>query len=394
MSLKAEDTFDSRWLAFSWHEREIIAQCCLHALPVFHTMNLAELAENPLFIILCYVFSFGPWAFLFRDDFISRNWGTIRDTRRMGLTHLWLSIVTLAAVLLYLAAQQQAGDYKEMMAASLAVSVALYHISRTVCGLVQLQAYQSWCEQTVAYLRKINCLDQVCPNKLHESDDWKHLRLTKIAFALNNQTGEDLPFESGSFRGSLEDKRVSTVLDMSQEKNEKEEEQLQDIMMVNNQVVDNELFSSEMPVRLRLPPCGFRQALRNANKLRFDDWLCSKDLVRCSLRWTIALLSNFGREWLHINKSTIYIDDSQDLHLPFGVKVPEDFHHVLRAQRSALAMDLFFYNDGLLDEIDTTLGNDESEVKLMERRMDALRHMNTDQVLLFLSLVAKQGKGR
>ncbi len=162
-------------------------------------------------------------------------------------------------------------------------------------------------------------------------------------------------------------------------------------MLVNNQVIDNELFGSELPVRLCYPRCGIRKGLFNLLRLRFDDWLSCEEIVRCSLRWTIAVLSNFGRHWVHCNKPNSFPRANVDLHLPYQMKVPERFHLVIRAYQNTLANDALFYNGGVLDDVDIYLRRNRFEIDLSKRHMESLRNLDTKQVLYFLALVAQNG---
>lgn len=41
------------------------------------------------------------------------------------------------------------GDYKEMMTAIAAVLVSIYHLARTVWGLVQLYWFRKWCARSM-----------------------------------------------------------------------------------------------------------------------------------------------------------------------------------------------------------------------------------------------------
>ncbi len=162
-------------------------------------------------------------------------------------------------------------------------------------------------------------------------------------------------------------------------------------MLVNNQVIDNELFGSELLVRLCLPRCGILSGLLNVMRLRFDDWLCSRDIVRCSLRWTIAVLSHFGRHWVHSNNPESFPATDVHLYLPYQMAVPENFHRVIRACQNTLATDALFYNGGALDDVDIYLRNIESEIDLSKERIESLRSLNTKQVLYFLALMAQNG---
>ena len=137
--------------------------------------------------------------------------------------------------------------------------------------------------------------------------------------------------------------------------------------------------------------CGILQGFKNALRLQFDDWLCSEHLVRCTIRWTIAVLSNFGRHWLLCNKPKSYPKANVDLHLPYSMKLLEKFHYMIRAHKKTLSNDVLLYDSGMLDNVDIYLRNDESEIELSNKRLEALQNMNTKQVLYFLALIAQNG---
>ena len=369
-------------------------------------MHLKALADSSIFIILCYCFSFGPWGILFALDFISPNWRTIRHTRISGLIHIFFSIISLAVALFYLIVQRAAGDYKEMMASCVAAIVALYHISRTISGLAQLRAYIIWCRKAVYCLDKLNSVDKVHRNTLRWHNYWLYQRMARFA-----QTHESHPSSHANSPDSYptspnaagvgtapeyhasQGARDSTSIPMGHAGiNEEEIAKLVDTqMLVNNQAIDNELFGSELPVRLCFPRCGILRGLLNVLSLRFDDWLCSGDIVRCSLRWTIAVLSNFGRHWVHSNKPKSFPATNAALHLPYQMPASENFHHVIRASQNTLTTDALFYNGGAFDDVDISQRNIESEIELSKKRMESLRNLNTKQVLYFLALMAQNG---
>ena len=325
----------------------------------------------------------------------------------------------------YLLVQRAAGDYKEMMASCIAAIVALYHIFRSISGLAQLRAYSIWCAKALRCLDQLNSADKVSRNSLREHKDWLYQRMPKFAHThdslpclhTNCQISSSpaassfIPLNSTENSTSSAPVRSSDSAEITSEHHaslgmrdsvaipvgpvrraginaEDIAKRIDTQMLVNNQVIDNELFGSELPVRLCLPECGMKRALRNALHLQFDDWLCSRDIVRCTLRWTIAVLSNFGRHWVHCNKPDSFPEPDVDLLLPYQMTVPVDFHFVIRACQTTLATDALFYNAGALDDMDIYLKNNVSEINLSKERMVSLRNLNTKQVLHFLALMA------
>ncbi len=263
------------------------------------------------------------------------------------------------------------------MAACIAAIAAVYHICRTISGLAQLRAYSVWCRKAVCKLYILNSVDKVHRNDLRKHEDWVDQEMTTFG---KTETVEDLKtlqsrVRMASFMGMEE---VANFIDTR--------------MLANSQVIDNELFGSELPVRLCFPKCGIMKGLLNVFRLQFDDWLCSRDIVRCSFRWTIAVLSHFGRDWVHRNKPKSFPQANVKLHLPYHMGVPERFHRVIRAYQNTLANDALFYNGGVLDNVDIYLRNNWSEIDLSQRHMESLRNLNTKQVLYFLALMAQNGE--
>ena len=109
------------------------------------TAHLARLADDKRLVVAAYVCAFIPWGFLYASDFISANWRSVRKTRLLALLHLLISVPPMGVVLFYSVVQDAKGDYKEMMAAILALVFSLYHVARTCVGLIQVQAFMKWC---------------------------------------------------------------------------------------------------------------------------------------------------------------------------------------------------------------------------------------------------------
>ncbi len=123
--------------------------------------DLARLADDKRLVIAAYVCAFIPWGFLYASDFISANWRTVRKTRLLAALHLLISIPPMSVVLFYSVVQDANGDYKEMMAAVLALVFSLYHVARTVFGLVQVRAFMKWCIETKGCMHDIGLKSDV-----------------------------------------------------------------------------------------------------------------------------------------------------------------------------------------------------------------------------------------
>lgn len=103
-------------------------------------VGIAQFAEHPAVVIPAYLVVIFPWGIIQNIDFISDKWRTVRQTRHLGYVHLALSIIPLPFIVFYAHLQQISGDYKEMMASVVVILTAAYHISRTIWGLMQLDA--------------------------------------------------------------------------------------------------------------------------------------------------------------------------------------------------------------------------------------------------------------
>lgn len=124
--------------------------------------GLAVFAEHPAIVILAYLIVIFPWGITQNVDFISDKWRTIRHTLHLGYLHLAFSIVPLPYIIFYAHLQRISGDYKEMMTAVVVILMSIYHMKRTVWGLMQLNEYHTWCVDLMERLIK---LDLICTSK-------------------------------------------------------------------------------------------------------------------------------------------------------------------------------------------------------------------------------------
>lgn len=126
-----------------------LAELFSHRESVFKKMtsslDLAHLADDKRLVVAAYVCAFIPWGFLYASDFISPNWRTVRKTRLLAALHLLVSVPPMSVVIFYSVVQNMKGDYKEMMAAILALVFSLYHVARTIFGLIQVHSFMRWC---------------------------------------------------------------------------------------------------------------------------------------------------------------------------------------------------------------------------------------------------------
>lgn len=163
--------------------------------------NLRPLADNPLIIAGAYGCAIIPWGLLYAFDFITDRWRPIRKTRREGLVHLFIYIPPTAYVVFYAYLQGlgPAADYKEMMAAVLALVFCIFHVSRTVWGLLQLEVYQRWCDDALECMKildsdlnvkdgldnLIHINNKIVDNEVNGTDLGVALSFKKIRYHLN-----------------------------------------------------------------------------------------------------------------------------------------------------------------------------------------------------------------
>lgn len=125
-------------------------------------------ANHVATVVTGYVCGFLTWGFVFLFDFISAKWKTLNVTRRAGRVRLIAVIVPMVVVTSYAVLQALSGGYKERMTAVIAVVLAIYHIARTLWGLLQLEQYVKWCGYTLQCIR--------ATNPTHRDEEWKSNR--------------------------------------------------------------------------------------------------------------------------------------------------------------------------------------------------------------------------
>ncbi len=120
-----------------------------------HHDYLKENAGNIWFVLGAYFLAFFPWAVMSNIDFISEKWRPCRRTRRLGYTHLALSVFPIIYVALYAEAQRRDEDNKELGAALAALTFNVFQLMRTIMGLVQLNAFVAWCKHGVECIKAL-----------------------------------------------------------------------------------------------------------------------------------------------------------------------------------------------------------------------------------------------
>lgn len=123
-----------------------LSSCCPRLDDVCENRTgLATIAEHWLFVVIAYFCVFLPWAILNAFDFISNKWRTVKRTRRLGRRYLILLFLPICYVSIYAEAQRQIGNYQEMCAAGLTIAFNMFNVVRTLMGLMQINSFVSWC---------------------------------------------------------------------------------------------------------------------------------------------------------------------------------------------------------------------------------------------------------
>ncbi len=127
-----------------------------------------SVANNPWFVLIAYFLAFGVWTAVAGNDFINARWKSVRMTRQRGQMHVVLVFVPMIYMTVYIIAQYEDGDYKEMGAAILALAFATLHLTRTVAGLWQLHIFKQW---TVASIKSMESLGFKTQIKIADSEE-------------------------------------------------------------------------------------------------------------------------------------------------------------------------------------------------------------------------------
>lgn len=167
-------------------------------------------------------------------DFISEKWRTVRYTRHLGYVHLAFSIVPLPYIVFYAHLQQISSDYKEMMAAVVVILMALYHICRTIWGLLQLDAFYAWSMdlmKRMAALKMVRAYEWGKKIDSAEVGTWKKLKRKLATLFRKKNSVADCEVDGSKLVGSYE------LVDESEDVIDK----LDWMLRVSNEMVDNEL---------------------------------------------------------------------------------------------------------------------------------------------------------
>lgn len=265
-----------------------------------------------------------PWAFLYYHDFISERWCTIRRTFSNGIIHIIVITIPMPFIIYYIILQQELADpdFKEMYAAITALVLSVYHLARTIWGLIQLHHFRRWainaaialetasykCALNVSYpdLSRIDLTDDsftlLHESKLFDKFVGKNVfRPFKFAidylrrhFLIRIRPSSDIEQPSDPTVSTSEPRCQAHDLPDHHQVDRSRIASIIDKMMVNSSIVDNEFTGSSAPYI----------SINRRGELR------PRKPEILFVRWAIAYLSQFGKQWLQDSKSTPFASDS------------------------------------------------------------------------------------
>lgn len=272
-----------------------------------------------------------PWGVLYYHDFISETWNTISKTRRDGWIHVGFICVPMSVLLVYIVFQPkpEEPDYKEMYAAIIALVLSGYHLLRSIWGLAQLHYFRKWAieaalaMESASYVCRLNFSDQLQKGSSSKPSSiipsfFKSFYAEHFKQTQKNPPDPCKPIPQDSFDASGNIKAASLIrpqdiesgtvppensarcrcADRENRKRDKKDRnrvaRIVDCMLINNSVIDNEIFHSSAPLVSILP--GGRMHPR-----RPDSHF---------VKWSVAYLAQFGKEWLRDSSSSPYDTDT------------------------------------------------------------------------------------
>jgi len=168
------------------------------------------------------------------------------------------------------------------MTAVVVILMCMYHVTRTVWGLIQLESYHVWCKDLA---ERMLTLEMVKPKKWA----WM-LQTAEMGFRkrVSLQVGrlfwkKKIEAENSSSEDEIDMSKVlvdNTFTGITSE--------IERMLKVNNTVVDNELGGTDLAVSLDFNKVG----LTSPHK-----WLTTGEAELATVRWSAAFLCGFGSYW-------------------------------------------------------------------------------------------------
>ena len=234
-------------------------------------------------------------------DFISEKWRTCRRTRNLAHIHVASSIFPIIYVVVYAEAERRDGDDKKLGAALAALMFNVFQLTRTIMGIVQLNAFVAWCKHA------LECMSALSGKVKKNSEQDAQSRAPTYEEDVDSRKESDKRIggsETGALNGlsqlqfdkvlarwkrgvkrltALVSGFVSPVVDNIEGRTE-----------VNNMVIDNELGGRQVTV---LP--SWKKMWSELKKGSFDPsrWLRTDRMMPNTVRWSGAFLCSMGGHW-------------------------------------------------------------------------------------------------
>ena len=265
-------------------------------------------------ITIVYLCVLIPWTILFFHDYLSEKWVTIKHARNQAIVHILVAALPTPALLWYIVEQKRlpdAPDFKEMFAAVSALFLSVFHLWRTIWGLVQLLSFRRWAIRVAESLDSASYLDHY-PSGAHsitastKSRKRFGFRSLRNFFLYRKQNETTLPMHNNSFAAKPRQQLVHSKKNnncyhhdrnishkpssISRKKPNKcwkgkvcseTIPEIIDRLLVSNAIVDNEIFSSSAPGVL-----WSRKGIR------------ASDPLKTFVYWSVTYIAQLGREWL------------------------------------------------------------------------------------------------
>ncbi len=253
-------------------------------------------------------------------DFISEKWRSCRRTRKLAHIHVASSVFPIIYVALYAEAQRRNGDDKELGAALAALLFNVFQLTRTIMGIVQLNAFVAWCKHAVECIRALSGTDGAWSqvefsetlqlSELHtdsreeiserssggEARELNRLSLFRRIVASFKRGAERMTafLFGNSEQDSGADAKASEISEDMRVSSAVDDENIEEKIQVNNAVVDNELGGREVTVLLSL-----KKMWNGLKKGSFEPitWLRTDRVMLNTVRWGGAFLCGRDGQW-------------------------------------------------------------------------------------------------
>ena len=108
---------------------------------------MSDIGESVIFIGFVYTGVLIPWSLLYFHDFLSEKWVRVGRAIFHGWVHAMIAFIPTPILLVYIIMQSRLKpdpDYKEMFAAISAVFFSVFHLMRSIWGIIKLISFRRW----------------------------------------------------------------------------------------------------------------------------------------------------------------------------------------------------------------------------------------------------------